>query len=456
MKRTTGQSMKPIETIPLFETGTHDMVVAWRNDRPITRAALLRDAGKLAEGLPDRRWIANCCMDRYNFLVGFTAALMLGQPSLLPNDLTKKVLTSLGQYYEEFLCLSDHPLDDDRLEVRDIRFDGLSTGVIPAVPAPLANRTAAIVFSSGSTGEPMPTERTWKWLVAGARLYAETLGLTQHAGFNIVATVASQHAFGLEGAIMLPLRYGSAVHAKTLLFPEDIAAALGCVPAPRVLLTTPLHLRTIIESRLKMPHTAVVVSATAPLPIELAARTESLFGAAVMEVYGCTEIGLIATRRTVEGEAWHLPRGLKLRVDEASASVEAPYIGTAVELSDTLEPLSDDTFLLHGRGADVVKIAGNRTSLSGLNTILTGISGVVDGTFFVPPGEEATRVRRLTAFVVAPERNAKEILHELRQNIASVFLPRPLVLVSEIPRSVSGKVLFADLLALNRHASGNE
>ena len=50
---------------------------------------------------------------------------------------------------------------------------------------------------------------------------------------------------------------------------------------------------------------------------------------------------------------------------------------------------------------------------------------------------------RAGAFVVAPERNATEILHELRENIASVFLPRPLVLVSEIPRSVSGKVLFA-------------
>jgi len=448
--------MKPLETIPLFEPGTHDTIIAWRNDRPISRAALLRDAGKLAEELPDRRWIANCCVDRYNFLVCFTAALMLGRPSLLPNDFTKKVLTSLGRRYEQLLCLCDHPLGADGLEFRNIRFGGLGAGAIPAVPAPLARRTAAIVFSSGSTGEPTPTERTWKWLVAGARLYAETLGLTQYAGFNIVATVASQHAFGLEGAIMLPLRYGAAVHTATLLFPEDIAAALGCVPAPRILITTPLHLRTIIESRLEMPPTAVVVSATAPLPVELAARTESLFGATVMEVYGCTEVGLIATRRTVEGEVWRLPRGLELRVDETNASVIAPHIGAEVELSDTLEPLSDDTFLLHGRGADVVKIAGNRTSLSGLNTILTGIPGVVDGTFFVPPGEEATRVRRLTAFVVAPERNAKDILHELRQNIASVFLPRPLVLVSEIPRSISGKVLFADLLALTKHASGSE
>lgn len=445
--------MKPIETIPLFEPETHDTIIAWRNERPITRAALLRDAGKLVEELPDRRWIANCCMDRYNFLVGFTATLMLGRPALLPNDLTKKVLTSLGRRYEELLCLSDHPLGVDGLAVRAIQFDGLSRDAIPAVPAPMANMTAAIVFSSGSTGEPMPTERTWKWLVAGAGLYAQTLGLTHHAGFNIVATVASQHSFGLEGAIMLPLHCGSAIHTTTLLYPEDIAAALSCVPAPRVLLTTPLHLRTIIESRLEMPQTAVVISATAPLPVELAARTEALFGANVMEVYGCTEVGLIATRRTVEGEAWHLPHGLKLRVDEAGTSVKAPYIEEEVELSDTLELLSDDTFLLHGRGADVVKIAGNRTSLSGLNTVLNGISGVVDGTFLVPHGEEPARVRRLTAYVVAPERNAKDILRELRQDIAPVFLPRPLIMVSEIPRTVSGKVRFADLLVLAKNAS---
>lgn len=442
--------MKPVETIPLFEPGTHDTIIAWRDDRPITRAALLRDAQHLAESLPDGRWIANCCTDRYNFLVGFTAALMRDQFSLLPNDLTKRVLTGLAQRYEGLLCLCDHPLEVQGLEVREIWFDGLLLGDTPATPAPLANGGAATVFSSGSTGEPTPTVRTWKWLVAGARLYAQTLGMTRQAGLNIVATVASQHAYGLEGSIMLPLQCNAAVHATTLLFPEDIAAALNAVPAPRALVTTPFHLRAIIESRQQMPQIAVVLSATAPLPIELAARAESRFDATVMEVYGCTEVGLIATRRTVEGKPWHLPRGIELGENNDAAVVSTPYIERPVVLFDDLELLPDGSFLLHGRDADMVKIAGNRTSLAGLNAVLTGISGVVDGVFFVPTDEEATRVQRLTAFVVAPERGSREILHELRKNIASVFLPRPLVFVSEIPRTVSGKVRFADLLELTK------
>ena len=53
--------------------GSRDRVVAWRDGRPITHNALLRDAGALARDLPAERRIANCCSDQYHFLVVFLA-----------------------------------------------------------------------------------------------------------------------------------------------------------------------------------------------------------------------------------------------------------------------------------------------------------------------------------------------------------------------------------------------
>ena len=72
-------------------------------------------------------------------------------------------------------------------------------------------------------------------------------------------------------------------------------------------------------------------------------------------------------------------------------------------MNDVIEPIADDRFLLHGRMADMVNIAGKRNSLAYLNLQLNAIPGVIDGAFFMPDAAAAPEdVTRLAAFVVAP------------------------------------------------------
>ena len=49
--------------------------------------------------------------------------------------------------------------------------------------------------------------------------------------------------YGMELSVLLPLLGGVAVHAAKPFFPADIAAALHAARAPRLLVTTPVHLR---------------------------------------------------------------------------------------------------------------------------------------------------------------------------------------------------------------------
>jgi acyl-coenzyme A synthetase/AMP-(fatty) acid ligase len=107
----------------------------------------------------------------------------------------------------------------------------------------------------------------------------------------------------------------------------------------------------------------------------------------------------------------------------------------------------DASFSLHGRLADLVNIAGKRTSLVHLNYHLNAVPGVRDGVFFLP-GDRGQRVTRLTAFVVAPGHSAKTILADLRQRIDSAFMPRPLHLVDALPRNSTGKLTQQQLAAL--------
>jgi acyl-coenzyme A synthetase/AMP-(fatty) acid ligase len=110
-------------------------------------------------------------------------------------------------------------------------------------------------------------------------------------------------------------------------------------------------------------------------------------------------------------------------------------------MCDVIEITGEDEFLLHGRTADLVNVAGKRSSFGYLNTQLNAIPGVIDGAFFLrddPTG--STGVARLGALVVAPGMSAALLIESLKQRIDAVFLPRPLLMVEKLPRNATGKL----------------
>jgi hypothetical protein len=64
----------------------------------------------------------------------------------------------------------------------------------------------------------------------------------------------------------------------------------------------------------------------------------------------------------------------------------------------------DDEFLLHGRTADMINVAGKRSSFGYLNAQLNAIPGVMDGAFFLRDAETvgSTGVARLTPWWSRP------------------------------------------------------
>jgi acyl-coenzyme A synthetase/AMP-(fatty) acid ligase len=122
---------------------------------------------------------------------------------------------------------------------------------------------------------------------------------------------------------------------------------------------------------------------------------------------------------------------------------------------DIIEPIGDGTrFLLHGRTADMVNIAGKRNSIGYLDHQLTAIPGVVDGAFFMPDETDADGVTRLMAFVVAPTLTPADIAAALRARIDAAFLPRPIVMLERLPRQLTGKLPREQMKALAKKATG--
>jgi acyl-coenzyme A synthetase/AMP-(fatty) acid ligase len=166
-------------------------------------------------------------------------------------------------------------------------------------------------------------------------------------------------------------------------------------------------------------------------------------------VYGFTEAGMVATRRTTDGPSWHPLPGVELRQDAVGVWVSGGHVPHAVTATDVLELEDAHTFILHGRNADLINVAGKRTSLAYLNQQLSGIEGVRDAVFHMPE-ERAGEVTRVMAFVVAPDLSRAEVLSALRERIDAAFLPRPLYLVDALPRNATGKITREALVELAR------
>jgi acyl-coenzyme A synthetase/AMP-(fatty) acid ligase len=437
---------------PLLAHGELEAPAASRGQGPVSAGRLLGEVEALAAHLPDQPYLINLCRDRYRFTVAFLAALRRGQVSLLPPSTIPAVIAQILEDYPEAHGLTDQPECEIAPQIRSYPQD-LRPHAVDAVPFVAASQTAAILFTSGSTGRPKPCVKSWGGLAAGSRASGRRLGAGAFPGAHVIATVPAQHAFGLESSVMLPLQLGLVLQAERPFYPADVLAALARAPRPRILVTTPTHLRALTADAPLVPPADLIICATAPLAPQLAAKAEAAFGCPLMEIYGCSEAGQIASRRTVAGAGWRCLPGITLREEAGQMVASGGSVDMAAQLQDVIELEGPERFYLHGRNADLVNIAGKRSSLSFLNFHLNSIEGVADG-FFIMRGEEGDAQNRPMAFVVAPGMTVEAVMAALRQRIDPAFLPRPLCLVDALPRNEVGKLPRAEIERLMAGAHG--
>ncbi len=457
-------------------TTSHDAVFAWRHGAAISRGQFLDDVATLAAALPDRAHVLNVCTDRYRFAVGLAAAIVRKQISLMPPSTHAETVRQLTASFPDLYCLCELVQPD--IDLPQIVYEEALASPPPArtphqadraIPLVPADQTIAYVFTSGSTGVPTPHRKRWGSLVENVRSEAERLGIADDprvAAMAIVATVPPQHMFGFESSVLLAWQSAAAMVAERPFFPADIVAALAGVPSRRMLVTTPFHLRTLLvalstepaQGALALPAVDLVLCATAPLSPALAREAEQRFDAPISEIYGCTETGQIASRRPTVDARWHLLGDVTLAIEDGQAIASNGHVDQPTALADVIELAPDFAgsrrFELVGRIADLVNVAGKRTSLAFLNVQLNAIDGVIDGAFFMPDedasehGFASDGVTRLVAIVVAPTLDAQRLTAALRARIDAVFLPRPIHFVDRLPRNATGKLTRAMLESL--------
>lgn len=421
-------------------------------------------AHQLADALPDSPFVINLSESRTGFMLGFAAAMIRRQTSLLPSGQGRSDWEQLMQEYPGASVISDRETDMPRafdlkpyLAMRDMVGDTpVGSVAVPTIPADFV---AAILFTSGSTGRPTAHAKSWRQLSRGAANLMAALAWKSPFRHAVVGSVPPQHMFGLETTVVLPWHAGIPVHIHKPLLSADLETAIEQCARPCWWMTTPVHLRPPLQVVTTLGGLEGIVASTMSLPQALAAAAETKWQVPVVEIYGSTETGALATRRTAVDEWWTPLRGVELRPQAESGVLRVyaagSHIDTPVLLADELRFDADGRFMWLGRAADMLKIAGKRASLSALNQRIAEIAGVDDAVYFVPDAEgdaashdDAQPARRLAAFYVSATLSPMQVLAVLRERVDPVFVPRPLFRVARLPRNANGKLPQAALAQL--------
>jgi acyl-CoA synthetase (AMP-forming)/AMP-acid ligase II len=402
---------------------------------------LLDDARRVRGALAGHDAVCNLAERRSEFAAVLLAAMAEGIPTILPSSRAEQAVAKA-------LDGPAKPLVIEKLD----RFAGGPAG------EPIEGLTGEVhVFTSGSTGRPVRHLKNWTALAGGARLAASLFaraGLVPGKAL-IIGTTPHQHMYGLEATILAALAHGYCVSDDVAFYPADLDAAVeraGKAGFDEIaLVTSPPHLRYLEERIRALPAIRCVVSATAPLHRELAAGLEEA-GRRVFDIYGCTETGSLAWRRTATDDLWTPLAGFRLTCGAGGWVATAPHLDGPVPLPDDIAPAVDGRFRLLGRRGDMVRIAGKRQSLGALNAALSTLSSVADA---VIVREASGGEDRLLVYVVpAPggdteaEALARLVREHMRRHVDPVFIPRRVTVVSELPRGATGKMAADDLAAL--------
>jgi malonyl-CoA/methylmalonyl-CoA synthetase len=448
--------------------------LAWSAEELAERTA--RAAGALAgAGLRAGDRLLMCAPPGVELVVSYVAALRLGLAVVPANPaLTDAELTALVATAKPSLAVLDDPSRVGGLPTTAPDLGGLSTR--PDTDAPLdaarPEDVALIIFTSGTTGRPKGVPLTHANLLATA--HAVRIAWRWQPDDRLALSLPLFHMHGLGVGLHGSLVTGAGIVLVPRFEPSAVASAIvdGCatlffgVPTMFHRLAASPFLADLARLRL-------AVSGSAPLPVDLHEAIRAGSGQVVLERYGMTETGMLASNpyqgpRRPGTVGLPLP-GVELRLAEqpsgvAEVQVRGPnvvraYLDNPTATADAytvdgwfrtgdLGTLDPDGYLrISGRAKELIITGGFNVYPGEVEDILRRHPGVADAAAVGEPSPEWGET--VIAYVV-PAGSAgpgltEDLVRWCEQRLAPYKRPRRWRLVDAIPRTALGKIQRQDL-----------
>ncbi len=389
----------------------------------------------------------------YWFAVAFIASLKAGLLVVLPQNSKSNYLRGLMQ--KDDVLLTDSPFG-----IQQVNCILVSESCFVFEPKPfiINSKQAQINFyTSGSTGEPKLVQKTLFNLEAEIETLHKLWG-SKVAGSLFLSTVSHQHIYGLLFRLLWPLSGGNLIHSEQLLAPEEFQVLKGG-ELNRVLISSPALLKRLPDNLNKMNFTAVF-SSGGFLHKQAAEKASAFFNAYPVEVFGSTETGGIAYRKQNTSDNWTLFPKVEMQIDANTRrlKVKSPYItkNDFIETGDTIEQITESSFILHGRDDGIIKLEEKRVSLKEIENKLLQHPFVEDcfaltlDNFRQSLGMlvELKEVGKKYLRIEGKAKLNNNFKKYLKEFFDDVLIPRKWRYIGKIPVNSAGKVLRIESLKL--------
>ena len=302
---------------------------------------------------------------------------------------------------------------------------------------------AVVLYSSGTTGTPKRVELTHAGLRTNAEYVAhEALRLREDDVLFGSAPLA--HVFAMTGCMNAAIAARACLSLVERFDPDaplDGVTVFMGVPAMCVAL-----LATGRSESFRLAHVG-----GAPLAVDTLHAFEERFGATVLEGYGMTEVGGMATanhagRPRKPGSVGTPACGGEIRIaDDGEVLLRTPTVMRGHEgwlATGDVGRLDEDGYLfLVDRKKDVILRGGYTVYPRQVEEVLFAHPHVREAVVVGVPDE---RVGQEVVALVIPADDAcdpAELQAYAKERVAAYAYPRRVVLVDDFPRSATGKIL---------------
>jgi len=414
--------------------------------------------------------VAVMSSNRPEFVVALRALWRLGASAVLLSPAWKQVevrhaLTLTSPAY----AVGDHPVLAEVMPMRhlDEPIDAADPGPAPANDP---SSDAVLVFSSGTTGMPKAVRHTHASLAAAVWHWREALQVTPSDRLQVMTPPS--HILGLLNIVMA-LDTGAWIR----LHPRfDIDTMLAHIESDRITIemaVAPIALALSAHPRLEsfdLSSLRYIMWCATPVTESVAAAVTARTGVRWVTAYGASELPVISCNdlqdarldtvgRAVPGVALRIvaldtgePVGpqaegeIQVRSESAMAgylpadSTGAAFTDGWYRTGDVGSVDRDGWLRITDRAKEMIKVRGFQVAPAEVEAVLHGHRAVEDcAVFGVPAGADGEAI--VVAVKLSTAVQPDELAALVSDQLASYKRPSRVVVVDEIPRLPSGKVL---------------
>ncbi|MGB6430075.1 MAG: AMP-binding protein [Candidatus Acidiferrales bacterium] len=370
-----------------------------------------------------------------------------------------------------------------------IGFGSMNEKVEPeAVEENRADRVAALIYTSGTTGLPKGVVLTHRNLLFVAAISAKIRSLTPDD--RLYGVLPMSHAVGLSVVLLGTLLSGATLYVAPRF---DPVAALAALERDRltVVLGVPSMFGLLVEyskikrlEKLKFPALRIISSSGAPLQPAVKTAVEALFGMPLYNGYGVTECSPNIAQARIEeprndisvgqvfpgievkfvgadgkpvaqgevGELWvrgpNVMKGYYRAPEETAAAIDAEGWFNTRDLAR----LEDGNLFIVGRTKELIVRFGMNVYPAEVEAVLNSHPGVVRSAVIGRTVEGMEGGGEEVVAFVQPSADSPPTIAELTshamRNLAPYKHPSQIILVPEMPLTLTGKVKKDELAKL--------